>query len=66
MCVMLYVKTMVSGVAISSLEMIFQPARSDVKIGPALAHGNGPLDGLHGLSPLSCRVVVQLLKRLTL
>jgi len=39
---MLYVKTMVCGVAINSLELklILQPARSDVKIGPACAHGN--------------------------
>jgi len=39
---MLYVKTMVCGFAINSLEinLILQPARSDIKSGPALAYGN--------------------------
>jgi len=37
---MLYVKTMVCGVAIKSLEttLILHPARSGVKIGPARSH----------------------------
>jgi len=37
---MLYAKTMVCGVAINSLKLTLnlQPARSDIKIGPARAH----------------------------